>query len=56
MEGDGSTRSGLRYLADELVKAEKDAKLVYCRFGKQYVINLEKQMNSILNNNNNGGP
>lgn len=41
-EGDGSTRNGYRYLADELVKADKDGKVVYCRLGKQYITNLEK--------------
>jgi hypothetical protein len=44
----------LRYLAEEIVKFDKEGKVVYCRFGKQYIINLEKQMNSILNNLNSG--
>lgn len=31
-----------KYLAEELVKADKDGRVVYCRFGKQYIISLEK--------------
>lgn len=31
-----------KYLAEELVKADKEGKVVYCRFGKQYIFNLEK--------------
>lgn len=32
-----------------MVKAHNEGKLVYCRFGKQYLQNLERQMNSLLN-------
>jgi hypothetical protein len=48
---DSIPRSSYKNLADELVKADKEGKVVYCRFGKQYIANLEKQMNSILNTN-----
>ncbi len=48
------SRAGSKYIADEIVKADKEGKLVYCRFGKQYVTNLEKQINSFLNGNVNG--
>jgi hypothetical protein len=33
---------------------EKEGKVVYCRFGRSYIINLEKQINSLLNNGGNG--
>jgi hypothetical protein len=33
------------------VKQEKDGKLVYCRFGKKYITNLERQLNSCLISN-----
>lgn len=49
------TRSGLRYLAEEIVKHDKEGKVVYCRFGKQYILNLEKQLTSILNTNTGTG-
>jgi hypothetical protein len=38
-----------KYIVDELVRANNEGKLVYCRFGKQYIQNLERQMNSLLN-------
>jgi hypothetical protein len=38
-----------KFIVDELVNANKEGKLVYCRFGKQYIVNLERQMNSLLN-------
>lgn len=38
-------------MAEEIVKLDKEGKVVYCRFGKQYINNLEKQMNSLVNNN-----
>ena len=28
------TKSSSKYIADEIVKADKEGKLVYCRFGK----------------------
>ena len=37
-----------RYIVDDLVKSYNEGRLVYCRFGKQYIINLERQMNSLL--------
>ena len=40
----------MRTLAEEIVKASQDERLVYCKFGKQYVSNLEKQLNSIIGN------
>ena len=46
---DSSGRTG-RYLGEEIVKSNQDGRLVYCRFGKQYVANLEKQLNSIVSN------
>jgi hypothetical protein len=38
-----------RFIVDDMVKAHNEGKLVYCRFGKNYVVNLERQMNSLLN-------
>lgn len=40
-----------KIIAEELVKSFNEGKVVYCRFGKQYIQNLEKQINSVLNNN-----
>jgi len=51
IDPDSVPRSSQKFLADELVKADKDGRLVYCRFGKSYIQNLEKQMNSVLNTN-----
>jgi hypothetical protein len=42
---------GSRSLAEEIVKHHNEGSLVYCRFGKQYVLNLEKQFNSLLISN-----
>lgn len=40
-----------RSIAEEIVAQHKEGKLVYCRFGKKYLANLEKQMNSLLPGN-----
>jgi hypothetical protein len=40
-----------RTIAEEIVANHKEGKLVYCRFGKKYVANLEKQLNSIIPGN-----
>lgn len=39
-EGGGVGKSKL--LAEEIVRSYNEGKIVYCRFGKQYVLNLEK--------------
>ena len=31
-----------KYLAEELVRAYNEGKVVYCRFGRQYILNIEK--------------
>lgn len=31
-----------KYIVDEIVRSFNEGKLVYCRFGKQYVQNLER--------------
>jgi hypothetical protein len=49
-EVDNLPKAGTKLLAEEIVRSDKDSRLIYCRFGRQYVINLEKQMNSLLNN------
>lgn len=36
-------------MADDLVKAYNEGKVVYCRFGRNYIEKLEKQLKSILN-------
>lgn len=33
-EPEVSTKSSSKYIADEIVRADKDGRLVYCRFGK----------------------
>jgi len=40
------------YIVDDLVKAQNEGKLVYCRFGRSYIVNLEKQLSSLLTSNN----
>ena len=39
---DGMLKPGTKYIAEDLVKAFNDGKVVYCRFGKQYIPNIEK--------------
>lgn len=34
-------------MAEEIVRSYNEGKVVYSRFGKQYVVNLEKQLNAI---------
>jgi len=31
-----------KFIVDEIVRTFNDGRLVYCRFGKQYIINLER--------------
>jgi hypothetical protein len=38
----GLTKPGTKSLAEDLVKANNDNKLVYCKFGKRYVEQIEK--------------
>lgn len=40
-----------KFIVDDLVRLFNEGKVVYCRFGKQYIQNLERQMNSLLNSN-----
>lgn len=40
--GDGSLKPNAKFIAEELVKSHNDGKVVYCRFGKSYILNLEK--------------
>lgn len=31
-----------KFIVDEIVRTFNEGRLVYCRFGKQYIINLER--------------
>ena len=53
--GGGYYKANSKVIAEEIVKADKESRVVYCRFGKQYIANLEKQMNSLLNNKDGNG-
>ena len=48
---DGMVKPNSKLIAEELVKSFNEGKVVYSRFGKQYIQNLEKQLNSIVSNN-----
>lgn len=45
------TKPNTQYIVDDLVKAYNEGKVVYCRFGKQFIVNLERQMTSLLSTN-----
>ena len=45
-DGDFTEREHSKTLAEEMIKSFQTDKLVYCRFGKKYMENLEKQANS----------
>lgn len=45
---DGMYKPNSRIIAEDLVKSHNEGKVVYCRFGKQYILNLEKQLNLVL--------
>ncbi len=47
----GVNKPNTQFIVDDLVRAYNDGKIVYCRFGKQYIVNLERQMNSQIGNN-----
>jgi hypothetical protein len=38
----GFTKPGTKSLAEDLVRANNESKLVYCKFGKRYVEQIEK--------------
>ena len=50
------TRGGSITIAQEMLRQWDHGALVYCRFGKQYMQNLEKQANSITGNGIGGVP
>jgi hypothetical protein len=50
-ESYGMTKPNSQFIVDDLVHAFHEGKLVYCRFGKNFIINLERQMSSLLTNN-----
>ena len=53
-EQSGNCRSGPpKILAEEIVKQFNEGKLVYCRFGRQYVTMLDRQINSLIGNTQN---
>ena len=39
---DGVVKPNSKFIAEELVKSYNEGKVVYCWFGKQYILNLEK--------------
>lgn len=47
----GLTKPNSQFIVDDLVRAFHENKLVYCRFGKNFIINLERQMSSLLQTN-----
>jgi hypothetical protein len=47
----GVNKPNTQYIVDDLVRAYNEGKIVYCRFGKQYIVNLERQMNCQIGNN-----
>jgi hypothetical protein len=46
----GLTKPNSQFIVDDLVRAFHEGKLVYCRFGKNFIFNLERQMSSLLTN------
>ena len=49
-ESYGLTKPNSQFIVDDLVHAYHDGRLVYSRFGKNFIINLERQMSSLLTN------